>query len=132
MASKYLGCAQHYINKLVGNYTHLWSKVSALLNLYLALQKPIIYNTKVAVEVAKQVYTKEGMAFPSSEQFTQAQSTLKEALKLKTLKNLTFSDVAKGGVVLAEIYTFFLIGEIVGRRNLIGYNVKSSEQEHHH
>lgn len=95
----------------------------------LALQKPIVYNTKVAVEVAKQVYTKEGMAFPTSAQLSQAQRSLQESLKLKTLKNLTFSDVAKGSVVLAEIYTFFLIGEIVGRRNLIGYNVKS--EEHH-
>lgn len=72
------------------------------------------------------------MAFPSGAQFSQAQSTLQEALKLKNLKNLSFSDVAKGGVVLAEVYTFFLIGEIVGRRNLIGYNVKSEESHEHH
>jgi F-type H+-transporting ATPase subunit g len=78
------------------------------------------------------VYTKEGMAFPTSQQFAQAQSTLQETLRIKTLKNLSFTDVAKGGVVLAEIYTFFLIGEIVGRRNLIGYNVKSEEHEEHH
>ncbi|KAL0145364.1 ATP synthase subunit G ATP20 [Mucor lusitanicus] len=113
MASKFIGCAQAYLNKFV------------------ALQKPIIYNTKVAVEVAKQVYTKEGMAFPTGAQFSEAQQTLQNTLKIKNLKNLTFSEVAKGGVVLAEIYTFFLIGEIVGRRNLIGYNVKSEEAAHH-
>lgn len=96
-----------------------------------ALQKPIFYNTKVAAEVVKQVYVKEGMAFPTGAQFTQAQQTLQNSLKLNNLKNLTFTDVAKGGVVLAEIYTFFLIGEIVGRRNLIGYNVKSEEAHAH-
>ncbi|KAI8643922.1 mitochondrial ATP synthase g subunit-domain-containing protein [Parasitella parasitica] len=113
MASKFIGCAQVYLNK------------------FIALQKPLIHNTKVAVEVAKQVYTKEGMAFPTGAQFTQAQQSLQNTLKISNLKNLTFSDVAKGGVILAEIYTFFLIGEIVGRRNLIGYNVKSEAAAHH-
>ncbi|CAO3686549.1 unnamed protein product [Rhizopus microsporus] len=105
MASKFIGCAQVYLNKA------------------LALQKPVVYNTKVAIEIAKQVYKKEGMAFPSGAQFAEAQQS--------NLKNLTFSDVAKGGVIFAEIYTFFLIGEIVGRRNLIGYNVESEESAHH-
>ncbi|CEG79073.1 hypothetical protein RMATCC62417_13586 [Rhizopus microsporus] len=113
MASKFIGCAQVYLNKA------------------LALQKPVVYNTKVAVEIAKQVYKKEGMAFPSGAQFAEAQQSVQNALKIKNLKNLTFSDVAKGGVIFAEIYTFFLIGEIVGRRNLIGYNVESEESAHH-
>ncbi|KAG2229224.1 mitochondrial ATP synthase g subunit-domain-containing protein [Thamnidium elegans] len=113
MASKIIGCAQNTLNKLC------------------ALQKPFVYNTKVAVEVAKQVYVKEGMSFPTGTQFSQAQQTLQNSLKINNLKNLTFTDVAKSGVVLAEIYTFFLIGEIVGRRNLIGYNVKSEESHEH-
>jgi F-type H+-transporting ATPase subunit g len=96
-----------------------------------ALQKPVVYNAKVTAEIAKQVYTKEGMAFPTGAQFSQAQQTLQETLKIKNLKSLKFSDVAKGGVIFAEIYTFFLIGEIVGRRNLIGYNVKSEESHEH-
>ncbi|KAI9475820.1 MAG: mitochondrial ATP synthase g subunit-domain-containing protein [Benjaminiella poitrasii] len=113
MASKFVGCAQTYLNKII------------------ALQKPIVYNTKVAMEVAKQVYTKEGMAFPTGAQFSEAQQSLQNSLKIKNLKNLSFADVAKGGVVLAEIYTFFLIGEIVGRRSLVGYNVKSEEHHEH-
>lgn len=114
MAAKFVGCAQAYLSKAM------------------ALQKPIVYNTKVAIEVAKQVYVKEGMAFPTGAQFTQAQQSLQNTLKISNLKNLSFQDVAKGSVVLAEIYTFFLIGEIVGRRNLIGYNVKSEESHEHH
>ncbi|KAG1470163.1 hypothetical protein G6F56_002842 [Rhizopus delemar] len=113
MASKFVGCAQVYLNKLI------------------AFQKPVVYNTKVAVEVAKQVYKKEGMNFPSGAQLTEAQQSLQNALKIKNLKNLTFSDAAKAGVVFAELYTFFLLGEIVGRKNLIGYNVKSEESAHH-
>jgi F-type H+-transporting ATPase subunit g len=99
--------------------------------LCIALQKPIVYNAKVAGEIAKQVYVKEGMAFPNGAQFAQAQQSVQSALKIKNLKSLTFSDVAKGSVLFAEVYTFFLIGEIVGRRNLIGYNVKSEEAHEH-
>ncbi|KAI9271363.1 mitochondrial ATP synthase g subunit-domain-containing protein [Sporodiniella umbellata] len=113
MASKFVGCAQAYLNKLI------------------AFQKPAVYNTKVAIEIAKHVYKKEGMAFPTGAQFTEAQQTLQNSLNLKTLKNLSFADAAKAGVVFAEIYTFFLLGEIIGRKNLIGYNVKSEEAVHH-
>ncbi|KAI9498432.1 mitochondrial ATP synthase g subunit-domain-containing protein [Zychaea mexicana] len=111
--------------KIVGTLQSTLSKLNAL-------QKPIVYNTKVAAEVAKQVYTKEGMSFPSGEQFAQAQQTVQKSLNMSAWKNLTVRDVAKGGVVAAELYTFFLIGEIVGRRNLIGYDVKPAVEHHEH
>ncbi|CAO3610799.1 unnamed protein product [Cunninghamella blakesleeana] len=110
--------------KIVGSLQSCLSKV-------IAFQKPIVYNAKVAGEVAKQVYIKEGMSFPSGTQFAEAQNVVKKNLNLSALKNLTWTNVAKGGVVAAELYTFFLIGEIVGRRNLIGYNVKGSGASHH-
>ncbi|KAI8991553.1 mitochondrial ATP synthase g subunit-domain-containing protein [Mycotypha africana] len=114
MATKYLSCAQHYLNKLI------------------ALKQPVCYNAKVAAEIVKQVYTKEGMAFPTGAQLAEAQKTIEQTLKIQNLRNLTFKDAAKGGVLFAEIYTFFLIGEIVGRRNLVGYNVKTSTEDAAH
>ncbi|KAI8337095.1 mitochondrial ATP synthase g subunit-domain-containing protein [Chlamydoabsidia padenii] len=113
MSAKIIGCVQNFVNKAI------------------ALQKPIVYDAKVVGEIAKQVYTKEGMSFPSGAQFTEAQTFVKKNLNVNSIKSLTWNNVAKGGVVLAEIYTFFLIGEIVGRRNLIGYNVKSEGANHH-
>lgn len=89
-----------------------------------------MYDAKVAGEIAKQVYTKERMNFPSGQQFSEAQQYVqKDLMNALTWKNITKRDVAKGAVVAAELYTFFLIGEIVGRRHLIGYKVK--EEEHH-
>ncbi|KAG2223330.1 hypothetical protein INT45_008987 [Circinella minor] len=111
--------------KIVGSLQSTLSKLNAL-------QKPVVYNTKVAVEIAKQVYTKEGMAVPTGEQFAQAQQTLQKSFNMSTLKNLTIRDVAKGGIVAAELYTFFLVGEIVGRRNLIGYDVEPAVEHHEH
>ncbi|CAO3585413.1 unnamed protein product [Absidia cylindrospora] len=113
MSAKIISCAQNFVNKAI------------------AIQKPIVYNTKVVGEVAKQVYTKEGMSFPTGAQFTEAQNFVKKNANVNSLKSVTWNNVAKGGVVLAEIYTFFLIGEIVGRRNLIGYDVKGESSSHH-
>ncbi|KAF7730975.1 hypothetical protein EC973_001021 [Apophysomyces ossiformis] len=98
----------------------------------IAFQKPLVYKAKVAGEIAKQVYVKEGMAFPTAEQFAQAQQSIKQNASLSALKlNFSWRCVAQGGVVAAELYTFFLIGEIIGRRNLIGYNVEAAEPKHH-
>lgn len=96
-----------------------------------AVQRCAVYDAKVAGEIAKQVYTKEGMSFPSGKQFSEAQQYVqKDLLNASTWKNITKRDVAKGAVVAAEIYTFFLIGEVVGRRNLIGYKINDPEAHH--
>ncbi|KAI9311726.1 mitochondrial ATP synthase g subunit-domain-containing protein [Dichotomocladium elegans] len=114
MSSKFVGALQGAVTKLN------------------AAQKPIVYNAKVAVEVAKQVYVKEGMHFPTGSQFAEAEQTAKKYLNLSAWKKVTAGDVVKGSIVAAELYTFFLIGEIVGRRNLIGYNVESADAHDAH
>jgi F-type H+-transporting ATPase subunit g len=90
-----------------------------------------VYNAKVGAELAKLVYKKEGMAFPSGQQFAEARSYVEKNLNKSAFKGLTLRDLAKGGVVAAEFYTFFLFGEIIGRRNLIGYNVPSEKHADH-
>ena len=49
---------------------------------------------------------------------------LKSARSANTWKNISKDQYFKAGLVAAEAYTFFLFGEIIGRRNLIGYDVK--------
>ncbi|KAI8062276.1 mitochondrial ATP synthase g subunit-domain-containing protein [Gongronella butleri] len=112
-ANKALSAVQSYASKLI------------------ALQKPIVYKAKVAGEIAKQVYVKEGMSFPTGAQVTEAQNVIKKNLNVQAVKNWTWTDLAKGGAVAAQFYTFFLVGEIVGRRNLIGYNVQGAAPAHH-
>ncbi|OZJ03785.1 hypothetical protein BZG36_03470 [Bifiguratus adelaidae] len=104
-------------------------QASGLLGRLAGLSKPIVYNAKVVGELAKQVYTKEGMAFPTGQQFNEARKAV-ESINRNSFQNVTLRDVLKGTVYAAEVYTFFLIGEVVGRRNLVGYNVKSAESHH--
>ncbi|KAF9210247.1 ATP synthase subunit G atp20 [Podila verticillata] len=101
------------------------------------LSGPVLYNAKVAGQIAKQVYIREGMAPPSAAQFESAkQATLKfakDARSANTWKNISKEQYIQAGLVAAEAYAFFLVGEIVGRRNFIGYDVKSADShaEHH-
>ncbi|KAF8929228.1 mitochondrial ATP synthase g subunit-domain-containing protein [Dissophora ornata] len=101
------------------------------------LSGPIIYNAKVAGQVAKQVYIREGMAPPGGAQIEAAKEAtfkfVKSARSASTWKNISKDQYLKAGLVAAEAYTFFLVGEIIGRRNFVGYDVKSadSHEEHH-
>ncbi|KAF9897281.1 ATP synthase subunit G atp20 [Lobosporangium transversale] len=100
------------------------------------LSGPLVYNAKVAGQIAKQVYIREGMAPPTGAQIEAAkQATLKfvqSARSTNTWKNISKDQYLKAGLVAAEAYTFFLIGEIIGRRNFVGYDVKSADDHAGH
>ncbi|ORX96569.1 hypothetical protein K493DRAFT_281832 [Basidiobolus meristosporus CBS 931.73] len=81
------------------------------------------YNLQVAKEVLKQVYIKEGLAPPNVAQFNQAKEQFQRSLDWTIIRELTLKQVAQKAVVGVEIAGFFFIGEVIGRRNLIGYDV---------
>ncbi|KAF9584200.1 ATP synthase subunit g, mitochondrial [Lunasporangiospora selenospora] len=100
------------------------------------LSGPVVYNAKVAGQVAKQVYIREGMAPPTGAQFEAAkESTLKfvkSARSASTWKNISKEQYIGAGLVAAEAYAFFLVGEIIGRRNIVGYGVESADSHDAH
>ncbi|KAF9437875.1 hypothetical protein BGZ76_010752 [Entomortierella beljakovae] len=112
--------------KILSNATSTVSKLSG----------PIVYNAKVAGQIAKKVYIREGMAPPSGTQFEAAkEATLKfakSARSANTWKNISKDQYLKAGLVAAEAYTFFMVGEIIGRRNIVGYSVESADSHGHH
>ncbi|KAK9763819.1 hypothetical protein K7432_009191 [Basidiobolus ranarum] len=81
------------------------------------------YNFRVAKEIAKQVYVKEGLAPPTTAQFNQAKEQFQRSLDWTIIRELTLKQVAQKAVIGVEIAGFFFIGEVIGRRNLIGYDV---------
>ncbi|KAG0090629.1 hypothetical protein BGZ93_008529 [Podila epicladia] len=100
------------------------------------LSVPLVYNTRVAGQIAKQVYIREGMAPPSGAQIEAAkEATLDFVWKARhasTWKNISSDSYAKAALVAGEAYAFFLVGEIIGRRNFVGYDVKAADDGHHH
>ncbi|CAG8508055.1 1834_t:CDS:2 [Paraglomus occultum] len=88
-----------------------------------ALRKPILYNAAVVRELVKEVWKREDLSPPSLAQIEEARSYLQKTLHWKHIKSLSLYDYARIGVRSAEVAGFFFIGEVIGRRSLIGYNV---------
>ncbi|GBE90012.1 mitochondrial ATP synthase g subunit-domain-containing protein [Sparassis latifolia] len=107
---KYLGPLGEKFGNLLGGY-----------------REPLFYNLAVAREVLKQVYVAERLQPPTSlSTLTSAYATLwSRAINPSYWRQLARSgDWAKVGVYALEAYSIFKIGEIVGRRSLVGYNVQ--------
>ncbi|KAF7316599.1 hypothetical protein HMN09_00392400 [Mycena chlorophos] len=89
----------------------------------------LMYNLSVARELAKQIYHAE-LTFPTGPNgavatFRTAYETLyKRAIDLSYWRGLIQSgDIARVGVYAVEAYGIFKIGEIIGRRKVVGYPV---------
>ncbi|EPQ53923.1 hypothetical protein GLOTRDRAFT_77787 [Gloeophyllum trabeum ATCC 11539] len=98
-------------------------KASTLLGSY---KQPLLYNLAVAREILKQVYVAERLQPPTSlSAITNAYSTLwarasNPAYWREVLRNGEWKRI---GVYGLEAYGIFKIGEILGRRSLVGYDL---------
>lgn len=120
------------ITKATGFVNNAISKSSQLAN-------QSLYWGKVTGEVGKLVFKNEGLTPPSGKQFEQVyQSALKfikspqqqkEALNKAAQFRPTKQDAVKAAVYGTHLLAFFSVGEIIGRRHIIGY---PSVGEHHH
>ncbi|KAI9442821.1 hypothetical protein F5148DRAFT_1256613 [Russula earlei] len=102
----------------------LGARLSGLLGSY---QQPVKYNLSVAREVLKQVYAAERLQPPTSlGAVLGTYSTLwARARSLGYWREVVRSgEYARLGVYAVEAYGIFKIGEIVGRRSLVGYDVQ--------
>ncbi|PBK72241.1 hypothetical protein ARMSODRAFT_953910 [Armillaria solidipes] len=103
--------------KIIKALGPLGERAGSLLGAY---REPIVYNFAVVRSLAKQVYVAESLAPPKSAAEVKAayREIWESALKWRQL------NFAKVGVYALEAYGIFKIGEILGRRSLIGYNVQ--------
>ncbi|SPO22726.1 related to ATP20 - subunit G of mitochondrial F1F0-ATP Synthase [Ustilago trichophora] len=107
-------------------------RVEGLLGGY---SEPIKYNLSVAGNIAKQVYIAEGLAPPTSlHSITSAYRHIwsKIADKSYWTQLLTKGDWKKVGIYAVEAYGIFTIGEMIGRRSLVGYKLDTSKHGHAH
>ncbi|KAJ3480512.1 hypothetical protein NLI96_g8288 [Meripilus lineatus] len=96
-------------------------------NLLGAYRQPIVYNLSVTREFLKQVYVAERLQPPTSfSTITNAYSTIWSRARNPTYWRELFrsGDWTKLGIYAVEAYGIFKLGEIVGRRSLVGYNVQ--------
>lgn len=97
-----------------------------------------IYYGKVGAELSKQVYLKEGLQPPSIADFKKVYSQLyKKSLHyavkpkevVEIVKTLSKNDALRYGAFAVQIVGFYSIGEVIGRRHLVGY--KNYQPSHH-
>ncbi|KAH9925497.1 mitochondrial ATP synthase g subunit-domain-containing protein [Fomitopsis serialis] len=120
-AGKRLGQAVEVGKKYMGP---VGEKAGSMLGSY---REPLLYNLSVAREFLKQVYVAERLQPPTSlPVFQHAYSTLwSRASNPAYWRELVRSgDWTKVGVYALEAYGIFKIGEIIGRRSLVGYKVE--------
>ncbi|GAA5847358.1 hypothetical protein JCM3766R1_004689 [Sporobolomyces carnicolor] len=111
-ASQLLGSAQQTIGNALGSY-----------------KQPIFYNAAVAKEFAKQVYQAEKLSPPSFSSVSYAyQQFFRQAPHMSFWQKLYQSGEYKRWILYAvEAYGIFSIGEMIGRRHVVGYELDESK-----
>ncbi|CAD6646672.1 XXYS1_4_G0021960.mRNA.1.CDS.1 [Saccharomyces cerevisiae] len=108
----------------IQNYT------SGLVSKANLLSSKALYYGKVGAEISKQIYLKEGLQPPTVAQFKSVYSNLYKqslnfALKptevLACLRNIQKNELLKYGAYGIQLIGFYSVGEIIGRRKLVGY-----------
>ncbi|KAL1994122.1 hypothetical protein VTN49DRAFT_2791 [Thermomyces lanuginosus] len=105
---------------------------------------PAIYYSKVGFELSRLVFRGQNMYPPDLATFRSYFTPLINALRnpstlsnsigspqaiINRVRNLSNKELALIGVTAAEVLGFFTVGEIIGRRHLVGYR---GEPEHAH
>ncbi|GAA5885949.1 hypothetical protein JCM5296_007041 [Sporobolomyces johnsonii] len=121
-AKQVAGQATQRASQLFGNISQ---KAGDALGSY---KEPILYNTAVAKEFVKQVYQAEKLAPPSLAQVSYTyQQFFRQAPQFSFWQQLYQSGEYKRWLLYAvEAYGIFSIGEMIGRRHMVGYKLDES------
>ncbi|KAK4053551.1 hypothetical protein OIV83_001719 [Microbotryomycetes sp. JL201] len=114
-AQQLAGSAGQFVSNSLGSY-----------------KEPIFYNAAVAKELVKQVYVAEKLAPPSLAQVSYTyQSFFNDAKSPSFWQQLYKSGEWKRWAVYAvEAYGIFKIGEMIGRRHVVGYKLDEERYAH--
>ncbi|KAK0569133.1 hypothetical protein OC861_001273 [Tilletia horrida] len=104
-------------------------------SLFSSLSETVIYNARVVGAIAKQVYVAERLAPPTSTQtIVNAYKSIwsfvsNPASWSRILQN---GDWKKVGIYSVEALGIFTIGEMIGRRSIVGYSLNDKHHGHGH
>ncbi|KAF8239483.1 hypothetical protein L208DRAFT_1385924 [Tricholoma matsutake] len=88
-------------------------------------KQPLVYNLSVTRELLKQIYRAENLQPPSIATIRSVYGTLwSRATSVPYWRETVRSmEIVRLGIYGVEAYTIFKVGEILGRRHLIGYDL---------
>jgi len=97
---------------------------------YPRVTQPVVYWGRVGAALGREVWMKEKMSPPSLQQAQQSmQSMWRSVLQIKpgqavqAVQNMSGEKVAGYGLVGLQVLGFFSIGEMIGRRHIVGYSI---------
>ncbi|KAJ1718992.1 hypothetical protein LPJ61_006407, partial [Coemansia biformis] len=103
------------------------ASVKGPLNKAVGFLEPVIYYSEVAFHLGKQVVVRQNFSLPSKVDFAASETQLFKVLEyvkinnLKSLKDIPLEQWKNGAIKTFELSALFVVGEIVGRGNLVGY-----------
>ncbi|MCJ1281076.1 hypothetical protein MMC26_000394 [Xylographa opegraphella] len=126
----------------------LGGRTGRLISFVQTMIPPTIYYSKVGLELSKLVFQGRKMTPPDIATFQSYLSPILHAVRnpsslisgtpssgaitpeaiLSRIRNMDRAQVVSAGVLTAEVLGFFTVGEMAGRRKLVGYN----GDVHHH
>ncbi|KAI7831996.1 mitochondrial ATP synthase g subunit-domain-containing protein [Kickxella alabastrina] len=101
--------------------------VKGPLNKAVGIFEPILYYSEVVYHLGKQVVVRQNFTLPAKADFAAAETQLFKVLEfvkvknIKSIKDIPVEQWKNGAIKTFELSALFVIGEIVGRQNLIGY-----------
>lgn len=117
--------------------TSLITKTTSLVTITV---EKTVYCGKVTGELSKQIYKSEKLQPPSLDEFKLVYKSLyTNSLRyVKTpeqafncLKAAGKNDLLKYGAIGIQLLGFYSVGEVIGRRKLVGYNNYTVKGAHH-
>ncbi|KAK6093421.1 hypothetical protein MT418_006041 [Batrachochytrium dendrobatidis] len=97
------------------------------------LMDPVIYYGRVGLEFASQVAKHQRVtSFPNVGVAQEGIAKFFQAFYNGEWKKVTLSQVTSFALDGVKIYGFFLVGEMVGRGSVIGYNIEGGSHGAHH
>ncbi|KIM36036.1 hypothetical protein M413DRAFT_32066 [Hebeloma cylindrosporum] len=99
-------------------------KAGQLLGSY---KQPLLYNLSVTKELFKQIYVQEGMKPPTLDAYRAAYTSLWTQVKNPGFVReiVRSGELGRVGIYGLQAYGIFKIGEIFGRRSLVGYKINN-------
>ncbi|KAJ2435041.1 hypothetical protein IWW46_005979, partial [Coemansia sp. RSA 2440] len=103
------------------------AKIQAPLNKAVGILQPILYYSEVVYHLGKQVVVRQNFTLPGKADFLAAETQLFKVLEyvkikdVKSLKDIPLDKWKSGALKTFELSSIFVIGEMIGRGNVIGY-----------
>ena len=109
---------------------HLASQLSAT---SLKFAKPVIFYARASTEFAAQVAKNQNLLSPGSwAHALQGYSSFVSMASNGQWRNVTISQFNQLALASVQVAGFFFVGEMIGRRSIVGYKVKDPSHNSHH